>query len=58
MYIQQNFTRLGSVKRNEYQVDAQSKLHYLDFICEMAKNSKMFDDASIFIYSKKYFRVY
>ena len=35
-----NFTRLGSAKRNEYQVNAQSKLHYLDFICEMAKNSK------------------
>ena len=53
-----NFTRLGNEKRNEYQVNAQAKLHYLDFVCEMAKNSKMFEDASIIIYSKKYFRVY
>ena len=33
-----NFTKLGSEKRNEYQVNAQSKLHYLDFVSEMAKN--------------------
>lgn len=31
-----NFTKLGNEK-NEYQVNAKSKLHYLDFICEMAK---------------------
>ena len=34
-----NFTKLGSEKRNEYQVNAQAKLHYLDFVCEMAKNA-------------------
>ena len=34
-----NFIKLGSEK-NEYQVNAQSKLHYLDFVCEMAKNAK------------------
>lgn len=27
-----NFTKLGNEKRNEYQVNAQSKLHYLDFV--------------------------
>lgn len=31
------FTKLGNEKRNEYQVNAQSKLHYLDFVCEMSK---------------------
>ena len=35
-----NFIRLGTTKRNDYQVIAQSKLHYLDFICEMATDAK------------------
>ena len=35
-----NFLKLGNEKRNEYQVNAQAKLHYLDFVCEMAKNAK------------------
>ena len=34
-----NCTKLGSEKRNEYPVHVQAKLHYLDFVCEMAKNA-------------------
>lgn len=34
-----NYTKLGSIKRNKFQISALSKLHYLDFVCEMAKNA-------------------